>query len=241
MAEEAFQMNFLHITITPSWFNEPRGYGDPRYYLEAARVPKSLKPQNFGPWTIRRIKGLQGFNRHTVGWSTQTLLHYHNGNPARPAYPFDGELPRLATFGTVVMEDSRIELQKHLPIWMEARGRVLVTGLGLGCVVRGLLANRDVDHIDVVELDRHILRIVGHEFRGNKRVTLHHGDALRVTLPGRWDFAWHDLYVDDDKDDHLQVLHSRLTRKFWNVCGKQGAWERPRFLKRLMPANRIIG
>jgi hypothetical protein len=51
----------------------------------------------------------------------------------------------------VVMEDSPRELRRHLPIWMHAHGRVLVTGLGLGCVVRGLLASPHVEYIDVAK------------------------------------------------------------------------------------------
>jgi spermidine synthase len=51
------------------------------------------------------------------------------------------------------MEDTLSELRRHTPIFMRAKGRLLVTGLGLG-VVRGLLAKPEVEHIDVVEIDR---------------------------------------------------------------------------------------
>lgn len=126
------------------------------------------------------------------------------------------------------MEDSQSELQKHLPIWLRARGRVLVTGLGLGCVVRGLLAKPDVDHITVIEIDRSILRIVGHEFESNTRVSLVHGDALAFHPNGHhWDYAWHDLWTDGE--EHLQCLHARLMAKFFHSCDVQGAWEFPRF------------
>src|SRR6185295_15069938 len=52
--------------------------------------------------------------------------------------------------GEVVMEDTPFELQTHLGFVMHARGRVLVTGLGLGCVIRGLLANPSVEHITCI-------------------------------------------------------------------------------------------
>jgi spermidine synthase len=135
--------------------------------------------------------------------------------------------------GEVVMEDSRHELQKHLAIWLNATGRVLVTGLGLGCVVRGLLASPQVEHITVVELDPQILRIVGHEFQFNPRVTLIRGDALTVQLTGQFDYAWHDLWTDGD--EHLQVLHAKLLARFRDQCRIQGAWNLPRHFKRAMP------
>lgn len=226
------------VHVTPSWIHEPRHRGTPNHYLRAARVPDRLRPQSFGPWTIRRVNGLTGIAKLTVGWGSQTLLHRHCGQVPEVAYPFDDEPARMvveSVWGDLVMEDSRNELIKHLPIWLAARGRVLVTGLGLGCVVRGLLANREVDHIDVVELDRHILRVVGHEFMGNRRVALHHGDALTFALPGPWDFAWHDLWCPkrEDGTDELQLLHWKLIRRLRHRCGAQGAWALPRWVKRM--------
>lgn len=141
--------------------------------------------------------------------------------------------------GEVVMDDSRLELRRHLPIWLAAHGRVLITGLGLGCVVRGLLACAEVTHIDVIELDREILARVGAEFEGNPRVALHHGNALTCKMPGRrWDFAWHDIWCEGNG---LQVLHVKLIHRYRRRCARQGAWMLPRFIKRHHFLGEIIG
>ncbi len=130
------------------------------------------------------------------------------------------------------MEDSRRELSRHLPIWLAARGRVLKTGLGLGCVVRGLLANPDVEHIDVVEIDKGIIRVCGAEFVGNPRVTVHHADALTWDRGGRmWDFAWHDLHSFDE--EHLDLMHAKLLIDYREAVGQQGAWQWPRLAHRV--------
>lgn len=198
----------------------------PTDYIEAARVPHRLKPQSFGLWQIERVKArghivgntlfldeeVVGFPDYTI-LSRQTLATLHKER------------------GEIVMEDSALELRKHLPIWLAARGRVLVTGLGLGCVVRGLLANPDVDQVDVVEIDRGIARVVGHEFASNPRVRIVVGDATSVPLPGRFDFAWHDLWSEDD---HLQRIHLNLFVRFRRQCRVQGAWAFPRMFSRLM-------
>ena len=199
-------------------------------YIRAARVPNRLKPQAFGLWSIRRVTikdnpqasewDKLGF-KVAVGFDSQTLLHRWSMKSLH--------LNR----GEIVMEDSRTELQKHLPIWLNAFGRVLVTGLGLGCVVRGLLANPQVEHITVVEIDRSILRVVGHEFAFNRRVEMIHGDALKVDLRRPFEFAWHDLWTDGD--EHLQVLHTKLLVRFEPWCGFQGAWNLPRYAKKMMP------
>lgn len=203
-----------------------------KFYLDAARVPLSLQPQTFGLWTIQRLPVNELVAAGRVGRSTYTLLRRVSMRTLHQEGP-----------GEVVMEDSREELLRHMPIWMAARGRVLITGLGLGCVVRGLLAKPAVTHIDVVELDPSIIRICGAEFAGNPRVTLHHGDAEHYRWPRdtRWDFAWHDLWTDDE---HLQKLHFRLFARFMDLVGRQGAWGFPREIKRVLrrkfPSGRFL-
>lgn len=195
----------------------------PYAFLEAARAPTVL-PQTFGLWTIERIEAdwlLEDPAFAWVGWPTFTVLKRVT------------EATQHLDAGEVVMEDTLRELSRHLPIWLAAHGRVLVTGLGLGCVVRGLLASPLVEHVDVVEIDSGILRVVGSEFVGIERVSLHHGDALTIDLPGRWDFAWHDLWTDGEA--HLQSLHIQLFIRWHRQCHRQGAWAFPRYLARLLP------
>lgn len=193
-------------------------------FIAAARVPLSLPEQSFGLWTIhRKFFQPKSMDRAMVGWPHQTILsRITDGTMHLPP-------------GEIVMEDSTRELSRHLPIWISAHGRVLVTGLGLGCVVRGLVAKPNVDHIDVVEIDASIIRVVGAEFAASDRVTIHHGDALAFEFPAesRWDFAWHDLWTNGG--DHLQSLHTKLFCRFRRQVAHQGAWAFPPMLARLMP------
>ncbi len=202
----------------------------PQDYLEAARVPQSLEaPQEFGLWAIVRrdasflypsFKALRVF-KELNGWDTQTVLTRMTTETMHKDPPG----------WEIVMEDSKQELQRHLPIWMNAKGRVLVTGLGLGCVVRGLLASQNVDHIDVIELDKDILRVIGPEFANNSKVTLIHADALQYEFPAgtKHDCAWHDLWCEGHG---LTQMHMTLFSKYWQHIPRQGAWAFPKVLKR---------
>jgi hypothetical protein len=196
--------------------------------IAAARVPASLPRQLFGPWYIDRHDLTTRWPwdrlRRRAGFDTRTVL--------KRCTPATAHLSPQRW--EIVMEDSAPELRMHLPIFNRGSGRVLVTGLGLGCVIRGLLAKPDVTHIDVVEIDPDILRVVGEEFTGNPRVTLHCGDALTIRLRGKWDFAWHDLWTDGPD---LQSLHAELFVRFADVCGWQGAWQFPGNLARGLPWN----
>lgn len=199
----------------------------PQDFIAAARVPPALQPQTFGLWKIARRGAppklyslANGLGLEWVGFPDYTIL-------------FRVTEATMHLDGVVVMEDSARELSKHLPIWLAARGRVLITGLGLGCVVRGLLASTAVEHIDVVEIDADILRIVGAEFVGNPRVSLHLGDAITFEWPAgtRWDCAWHDLWHERDADLHL--MHCKLLHRHRDECGPQGAWAFPRQIARI--------
>lgn len=205
----------------------------PDDYIRVARVPESLKPQAFGPWKIERWRAKDIDTRkfplsaqfklaaivNRIGFDEYTLLRRYSWNTMHIGDGYD-----------VVMEDSKEELRKHLPIWLNAEGKVLITGLGLGCVVRALLAKPEVEHITVVEIDKSIIRIVGHEFQFNRRVSLVHCDAFNFRPRGHFDYAWHDLWTDGE--EHLQCQHVRLLKQFHNICDRQGVWGLPRFIRK---------
>lgn len=198
---------------------------DPVAIMRAAKVPLSVQPREFWPWAITRQRLTSTAELLAVGADQLTGLSR-----------LDSIAHMHLVHGEVVMEDSVRELRRHLPIWMAAHGRVLNTGLGLGCVVRGLLTIPEVTHIDVVEIDAKIIEVVGAEFAGNPRVTIIHGDALALRPDGRrWDFAWHDIWTEGN--DGLQALHARMMVNLHPAVGRQGAWAFPRAIARRLPVQ----
>ncbi len=208
----------------------------PQDYLEAARVPHSLEPQRIGHWIVERRGGktvelVERAELMDVGWPDYTILR--RVTMAR--------LHLQDSAQEIVMEDSRQELRRHLPIWLAAHGRVLLTGLGLGCVVRGLLANAAVEHIDVLESDPVIVALIGPEFQREPRVRIHKADAFEWPIPAHaeWDYAWHDIWTEDGSSA-LNFEHARLLERFRTHCHVQGAWQFPRVFKRIWP-ERLLG
>lgn len=202
----------------------PRKRLAPADFIDAARVPPGIAPQEFGLWSIVEARVDTAFSQSWAFFPTVTILRCLT----------DGTMLKG---GVVVMEDSRQELRRHLAIWLAARGRVLVSGLGLGCVVRGLLLNPAVEHIDVVEIDKKLLAVIGAEFEGNPRVAMHLGDALDFNWPDdtRWDYAWHDVWrVTSTEEDTTQSLHLKLLLHYHRRCDRQGAWMLPRNAKKLL-------
>ncbi len=148
-----------------------------------------------------------------------------------------------AAFGECVMEDSPSELNTHLEFMLKAHGDVLITGLGLGCVVRGTLANPAVKQVTVIERDRSILRIVKPHMPKTDRLEIIKADAREWVRHTRrtFDCAWHDLWSDPDKQEiHLQRTHLNLIVALRKRVRMQGAWAFPRMFRRRMQTEGVL-
>lgn len=203
--------------------------------IHAMRADGITAPQERGLWYIQRQDLTAAFKSHPkLDTYLRDIGKFHE-------YP---ELPHVMTSlcrwtdatlhlgqGEAVMSDDPKELRKHLPVVLAASGRVLVTGLGLGCVLRGLLARPQVEHVDVVEISEDVLAMVSATVADESRVTIHHGDALSIRWPAgtRWDYAWHDVWGETPD---TQVLHAQLLLRYRRQAIRQGAWGFPRWMKR---------
>lgn len=187
-------------------------------YLSAAAA-KWIPAAERGLWYIRKIR---------IGWSPYftpgdfTTLHRWTDSTIHLK---DGE---------TVMTDTLVELSKHLEAAMRARGKVLVTGLGLGCVLRMLQANPNVEQITLVEISQDVIDLVW-PYTSHDRVELIHADAgnFLSKTDRTWDVAWHDIWTDTGRGEpHLKVAHLQLMAACSEKVQRQGAWAFPRHMQR---------
>ena len=112
-----------------------------------------------------------------------------------------------------VMSDTPAEIREHAEALNYASGRVLITGLGLGVVLSGLLASNVVDHITVVEIDKDVIALTAPYYKDDPRVTIVNADALtfaRTYEGDDFDYAWHDIWshiADRNLDDDSLAEH----------------------------------
>ena len=142
------------------------------------------------------------------------------------------------TVGDLIMHDEPSELRKHLEFILKAKGNVLVSGLGLGCVVRGTLRNPRVARIVVVENSADVISLVWPWMPHIPNLRLVKADALEYAkAPDEaFDCAWHDLWTDQDSGQpHLQTVHMRLICEMAGRIEFQGAWQFPRYYRKLTP------
>jgi hypothetical protein len=186
----------------------PRGF-------QELRVTGRIEPFRTDRWVC------EGFTVKDSDMTSQLGGYFHGGRFAPPGdYTWlkrvrDGK-PR-----ETVMSDTPDELHDHAePIWEARRTdtrRILINGLGLGCVLRGVLAYPHVEHVDVVEIDAELvdLMIRHADWVRDPRVEIHVADAYEMRWPvgTRWDFAWHDVWDTITSDNNFARLHRMYGRR----------------------------
>lgn len=134
----------------------------------------------------------------------------------------------------VVVEDSVFELKTHLNFMLRAHGRVLINGLGLGCVVRGCLVNPNVDEVVCIEKSEDVLSLV-EPHMPKESLTIINADALDWCKSNTdyFDCAWHDLWSDTENGEpSLNCLHMELIKSCRRFTKFQGAWGLDRTIKK---------
>jgi hypothetical protein len=106
-------------------------------------------------------------------------------------------------------------------------GRVLLSGMGLGCMIRPLLSKPSVISIDVVELSPSVIDLVGPHY-WLPSVRIFHGNAMEPDAwapdDAVWDTAFHDIWVIGGVERYPQQI--RMMDRYANrVRSWQGsAW-----------------
>ena len=138
---------------------------------------------------------------------------------------------------TLWMSDTDAEKHDHLQAVAQIRlakaERVLINGLGIGMVLAAALSFKHVRHVDVVEYDERVIKLVGPHYLKDHRVRIHHADAYEQVhvWPARaqWDVAWSDVWPDisDHNIPGMDQLHKYYKRHAtWHGC-----WARRECLK----------
>lgn len=181
---------------------------------EAFKAPRAIRSS--GAWVMYPTPAPTDAER--ARWSSR--------NRGRQITP--GEhmvLARLDADGEPEVFMSDAEWHDHRRVLELARGRVVVTGLGLGCIVRAMFARGLVERVTVVEREPDVIAMVWPELAAayGDRLELHQADALTGPLPrGRWDLAWHDIWPTISAL-HLPEMFT-LRRRYRHLARRQLCW-----------------
>lgn len=141
-------------------------------------------------------------------------------------YVPEGTYTHLKCGNEIIMSDTPDEIRDHMPFRWNARGNVLVNGLGLGMVIEMVIER--VDHITVIEKSPDVITLVAPHYvtKYPGKVEIIQCDAFDYTPPKgiHYDAVWHDIWdniCSDNLDDMI-----RLHRKYGRRANWQGSWAR---------------
>lgn len=132
--------------------------------------------------------------------------------------------------GILWMSDTTAELADHLPVARRIADpnckRVLINGLGLGCIAKLACSFDHVEKIIVIDKDPRVIKMIGRWLQstyGNK-LQIIEADAhvYTITDGDPWDVVWHDIWPNID-EDNLIGMH-QLHEKYREYCRWQDSW-----------------
>jgi hypothetical protein len=150
-------------------------------------MSKLLKQGQVGKFAIEKVtisKGtvVDGYDRH------RGKIDQINCN-------FDYTVVKLTENGNTWMSDNPFEVESSMGAVENARGDVLIGGLGIGMLPT--LMKDKVDRIDIVELNQEVIDLVFHQV-ATEKMKIIHGDVIQYlkSTEKRYDFICVDIWPD---------------------------------------------
>lgn len=142
-----------------------------------------------------------------------------------------GDYTSLHVDGVLMMSDTPMERRSNYGALHNARGDVLIAGMGMGVVLAPILLKPEVKSVTVIEKSQDVIDLVAHRMPNQEKLGIICADVLTWTPPkGRkWDYCWFDIWPDiclDNLED-MKLLHRRFARR---VRWAQQSWMRDRLL-----------
>lgn len=174
--------------------------------IEPVNIPETAA----GPWKVSRF---------TVSELASAL----DAIRARGRYVPPGTYTRLTRGHVVVMSDTPAERRDHYEPVRRARGHVLINGLGIGMVLKAVLAKQEVSRVTVVEVSQELIDLIAPHYK-DPRLTIVCADAYEYQPPKgeRYGAVWHDIW-DYITPDNLAGM-TKLKRKYGRRTDWQGCW-----------------
>jgi len=145
-----------------------------------------------------------------------------------------GRYAKLEVGGMLMMTDTQMEQASNLDVIIQARGDVLIAGLGLGLIVLPIARKRDVARVTVVEHSPGVIDLVEAPLRQHltsrvsRKLAVVPGDIFkwRPEQPGRqFDTIYFDIWADYGTHAKEAVALRRAFARYLRKDGWIGAWK----------------
>ncbi len=137
-----------------------------------------------------------------------------------------GNYCRLFVGHSLMMTDTLLERKTNRGVIYNAKGDVLIAGLGIGLILVPILVKAEVRTVTIVEKYRDVIDLVEPSVRklpGAEKLTIIEADIFEWAPPKgqKWDCIYFDIWADISTDTlkDMERLHKKFGRR-----KKPGAW-----------------
>ena len=157
-----------------------------------------------------------------------------------------GRYAQLVIFGAVIMSDTDMELRTNLDPVLDAKGDVLIAGLGLGMILLPILARFNVTSVTVVEKNPDVIALIEPAVRQwmadhtpHQQLTIIQADIkkwrpdlVRGKRARIYDYVYFDIWTDICLDNlaDMHILHGAF-RPHLRKGGKMASWQRDHLIE----------
>ena len=134
----------------------------------------------------------------------------------------------FSTKGFQIMDNSEREYNEHKAFWKNAKGDVLITGLGIGFSHCNLVNNPNITSVTIIEKYQDVIDLVWDHCSKDDRFNLIHADANTWEIEGYWDCIWIDHWVLNISEDTIDDFIKSMTTKYSPHCSWLGFWLKER-------------
>lgn len=179
--------------------------------MEKVKIPEGIS----GPWSINHFEITEEQARF------ENMRMSFKGFGGR--YVIPGKYTSLVRSGCIIMSDTPAEMRDHREFVRQAKGNVLINGLGIGMCLQAVLDKPEVLCVTVVEKSKDVIALVGDHYN-DKRLTIYNDCAFtfKPSLGIRYNTVWHDIW-DNITSENLPEM-TKLHRKYGKRTDWQGSW-----------------
>jgi len=184
-------------------------------------IKSSIPEGKSGNWAVEKFIVSE---QEATAFNLRNKIQLFQGRPDRPIK--SGEYTRLVHNDSVVMSDTPAEVYDLIDLEYNAKGRVLISGLGLGIAAEIVLQIPLVTEVIVVEIDNDVVKLVGLHLcaKYEKSLVIVNDDIFKwKPMKGvRYGAVWHDIWGSICSDNLPEM--KKLKSKFCRRADWQGFW-----------------
>jgi len=153
---------------------------------------------------------------------------------------YEGDYIKLYVNNELMMSDTTMERISNQEFIKNAKGRVLVAGLGLGLILRPILCNTDVTEIIVIEKYPDVISLVEPKYQ-NPKLKIIEADIFDYDMPKdeKFDCIYFDIWPKISIDNLLEIrkLHYKYRKNKRTKESYMESWMRKYLMNKRRSSN----